>query len=226
MKSAIVYTVLSVVNLIAFAVCMCFLPAQVPVHFNWEGVCDSLGSPWLFIGLPAAAALVSAGLWASLLSRSERNGKIIVVTLSAVGAVLAYLGWLSFALAAAGTALGAKTAFPFGLAIIFPLSVLMVFFGNYLPRVKPNKTLGLRTPSTLKSESVWVRTHRVGGVLFFAGGLISACASIAFSCVRAGIDLNFVSLIIFAVVVLFVCAFVPIYARALYRRERRESAEQ
>ena len=204
MKSAIVYTVLSVVNLIAFAVCMCFLPAQVPVHFNWEGVCDSLGSPWLFIGLPAAAALVSAGLWASLLSRSERNGKIIVVTLSAVGAVLAYLGWLSFALAAAGTALGAKTAFPFGLAIIF----------------------GLRTPSTLKSEAVWTKTHRVGGVLFFAGGLISACASIAFSCVRAGIDLNFVSLIIFAVVVLFVCAFVPIYARVLYRRERRESAEQ
>lgn len=225
MKTAVLYTVLAVVNLIVFAVCAAFLPAQVPVHFNWEGVCDQLGSPWLFIAMPAAAALVSAGIWSGVASGKEKNGKIITTTLSVLGALLAYIGWLAFALAASGTELGAKTAFPFGLAIIFPLSVLMIFCGNYLPRVKPNKTLGLRTPSTLRSEAVWAKTHRTGGFLFFAGGLISACASIVFSCVRAGIDLNFVSLVIFAAVVLFICTFIPVYARVLYNREKRESAQ-
>ena len=58
LKTAILYTALSLVSLIAFAVGILFLPEEVAIHFNFEGVCDRMGSPWVYISLPAAAALI------------------------------------------------------------------------------------------------------------------------------------------------------------------------
>jgi uncharacterized membrane protein len=48
--------------------------------------------------------------------------------------------------------------------------------GNWLPRVRPNFFVGIRTPWTISSDVVWRRTHRVAGRLLFASGLGSALA--------------------------------------------------
>ena len=44
--------------------------------------------------------------------------------------------------------------------------------GNYLPTIKPNYFIGVRTPWTLDSEQVWTTTHRFSGRLWVAGGMI------------------------------------------------------
>ena len=60
-KTAILYTVLSLLSLIGFAIGILFLPEEVAVHFNYEGVCDRMGSPWVYISLPAARRSFRAG---------------------------------------------------------------------------------------------------------------------------------------------------------------------
>lgn len=52
--------------------------------------------------------------------------------------------------------------------------LLLAGVGNYLTSLKPNYFVGIRTPWTLESETVWRRTHRLGGRLLVAGGLLAA----------------------------------------------------
>ena len=54
----------------------------------------------------------------------------------------------------------------------------MVALGNYLPRVKPNYTFGIRMPWTLASEDNWRRTHRFAGPVFVAAGAAMLAAAL------------------------------------------------
>jgi hypothetical protein len=47
----------------------------------------------------------------------------------------------------------------------------LVIAGNVLPRLRPNSTMGIRTPWTLGDERTWNRVHRAGGYLLAAFGL-------------------------------------------------------
>ena len=84
MRAAILYTVVSLVNLIAFAVGILFLPAQVPIHFNAALTADAMGSPWVYLSLPGAAALISAGIWAALFQKKNRAVTVGVLTVAGI----------------------------------------------------------------------------------------------------------------------------------------------
>ncbi len=61
------------------------------------------------------------------------------------------------------------------MGLLLALVGLMVAgMGNYLTTVKPNWFIGIRTPWTLESETVWRKTHQLAGRLMVAGGLLSA----------------------------------------------------
>lgn len=57
------------------------------------------------------------------------------------------------------------------------LGLMFTILGNVMPKFRPNYFYGFKTPWTLDDPTVWVRTHRLGGRLFFAAGLISIAAS-------------------------------------------------
>ena len=212
-KTAILYTVLSLISLIGFVVGILFLPEEVAVHFNFEGVCDRMGSPWVYIALPAAAALVSGGLFVAAW-KERKNARILNLCLVVVGAVLTVLGWALFALGAQGTQLGEKLNFPFAVAILLPLAILIMVMGNYMPVAKRNKWFGLRTKETLASDYVWEKANRFSGVLLFAAGALSAAASILFSV----LGLDFVALIVTVALILIVTVISVVYAYRIAKR--------
>lgn len=51
------------------------------------------------------------------------------------------------------------------------LGLLYAFIGNIMPKFKSNFFIGIKTPWTLSSDEVWKKTHRLGGFLFFFGGI-------------------------------------------------------
>jgi uncharacterized membrane protein len=53
------------------------------------------------------------------------------------------------------------------------LGILFFGIGNILGDVEMNWFLGIRTPWTLSSQTVWDETHRVGGRLFKISGLLA-----------------------------------------------------
>ncbi|MEC8832569.1 MAG: SdpI family protein, partial [Bacteroidota bacterium] len=59
--------------------------------------------------------------------------------------------------------------------------VLFIIFGNYFKTIKANYFIGIRTPWTLENESVWKETHKLGGKIWFAGGLLIILSSLIFN---------------------------------------------
>lgn len=52
--------------------------------------------------------------------------------------------------------------------IILPLALSPLFYyiGDMLPNTERNWTIGIRTPWTMSSDTVWKKTHDLGGTLF------------------------------------------------------------
>lgn len=95
------------------------------------------------------------------------------------------------------------------LAIVPPMAFFCWLTGMLLGRAKRNFFIGIRTPWTLSSDAVWKQTHRRGGQLFKAAGVI-----ILFSLV-------FPSMAFFLMIVplLGVALYLVVYSYFLYRRE-------
>lgn len=58
--------------------------------------------------------------------------------------------------------------------LLVGVGLLLAGLGNLMNSVKPNYFVGIRTPWTLDSETVWRRTHHLAARLFTAGGLLLA----------------------------------------------------
>ncbi len=61
-------------------------------------------------------------------------------------------------------------------AIVPAIGLLFMFAGVLIRRAKRNFFIGIRTPWTLSSDQVWDQTHRLGAVLFIAGGVLAVLA--------------------------------------------------
>jgi uncharacterized membrane protein len=61
--------------------------------------------------------------------------------------------------------------------ILVMVSLLFTFLGNLMYHIKPNYFIGIRLPWTLENENNWRHTHRLAGITWFIGGIISATLS-------------------------------------------------
>lgn len=59
------------------------------------------------------------------------------------------------------------------LAMIPGLGLLFVFAGVMMSQARRNYFIGIRTPWTLANDTVWDETHKLGGKLFIAAGILS-----------------------------------------------------
>jgi uncharacterized membrane protein len=63
-----------------------------------------------------------------------------------------------------------NTNFKMSAAMLPFMGVLFIAIGFMLGKAKRNFFIGIRTPWTLSSDSVWDKTHQIGSVLFMASG--------------------------------------------------------
>lgn len=153
------------------------LPAEVPTHWNLRGEADGWMArlPGAFIApfiATAILALVHALPWIDPRRRNfERHRDDLALIANLIVLFCALLE---------GLTLGAALGWPVDVAsgLMAGLGLLLVGVGNYLPRIRSNWWIGVRTPWTLDSERVWRDTHRVAGRAFVAGGLLLVVAAL------------------------------------------------
>jgi len=148
------------------------LPDPMVIHWNASGEPDGYGSRMFGAFLLPVVILSIWGLLLVLPKIDPRRANIaqfrdsydvLVIAVVAVTCLL-HVGIL-------GSALG----WPIQVGRLAPVAVggLFLVVGTLLPRFKSNFFFGIRTPWTLSSETVWTRTHRVGGGLMMViGGLL------------------------------------------------------
>jgi uncharacterized membrane protein len=100
-----------------------------------------------------------------------------------------------------------------GRLIVAATGAMLVLIGNQLGKSRSMYLIGMRTPWTLASEDVWIRTHRLAGKLMVAGGVLIFGAAL--------LHLPAARLMAVLVAVISVSAGIPIvYSFLLWRRER------
>ncbi len=80
-----------------------------------------------------------------------------------------------------------------------------------MEKAKRNWFIGIRTPWTLNSDAVWDKTHRIGGRLFKAAGIVALL----------GVFFPNHAILLILVPAILVASFTIIYSYFEYQRETR-----
>ncbi|HKQ38339.1 MAG TPA: SdpI family protein [Verrucomicrobiae bacterium] len=111
--------------------------------------------------------------------------------------------------------IGAGLALDMSRIIGVGMALLIGVLGNFMGKIRPNYFTGIRTPWTLESPHVWIRTHRFGGRLMIAVAVLLLIACFT---------LKGVAWVSVMVSLILVMAFVPmIYSFIIYKKERLEA---
>jgi len=148
------------------------LPEQVASHWDAQGQVNGyMGKFWGVFLLP----LILAGMWLIFLVvpnidpkheniqkfRSSFDNFMVVMFAFMLYIYLLIIAWN----------LGYQ--FDFVRFIVPACAVLFFAVGSLVTSAKPNWSIGIRTPWTMSSTSVWEKTHALGGTLFKAAALVS-----------------------------------------------------
>lgn len=148
------------------------LPDVIPTHWGADGRPNGwMPRPWgAVVGPVVTTFLYVLGLVMPRidprLARREGSDEVY----AALRAILSGFGCFVTYLVLSTAASGAKTLDVGTLWV--GMGLLFIMLGNYMPKLRPNFLMGIRTPWTLSSEQVWYDTHRVGGRVMVVAGLL------------------------------------------------------
>lgn len=167
---------LAVVALVIAAVALSLavysrLPAIMPTHWNAAGKIDDYSPKALGAFALPAMMLALAGLFVALPALSPK-GFDIEQRSRAYRAILLILLLFMLGLHVFLLLSAMNMAPSISTSVSLLLGALFVMLGNYLPKLRRNFYIGIRTPWTLADEDVWFRTHRLGGVVFVVSGAL------------------------------------------------------
>lgn len=161
----------------AFAAAMYHsLPESVPTHWNDHGIVNGYTpKPWGVFILP----LAMLGIYLMFLivpaispSGFRINRFIRVYWILCTVTIGFLLVMTIFALLKAQ-----GTSVPLNRVVNAGIGVLIIVIGNFLGKVTKNFFVGIRTPWTLASDEVWLRTHRLAGISFVIAGFVVLIAA-------------------------------------------------
>jgi len=152
------------------------LPPTVATHWNLRGVADGFSGRLMAVSIMPLVIIAMTGVFNVLPRLDPRRAnysKFIGTYWLIANAVILFI------LIGHGMIVATGLGYPVKIGRTMPIGVglLFIVLGNYLTRVEPNWFVGIRTPWTLSSDTVWRKTHRTGGWTMVLGGIvIAACA--------------------------------------------------
>ena len=175
-KLSLICSILSAVVMIVLVATL--LPDTVATHYNIHGVVDSWGSKWIyciFALLPLIIHLCYE-IYRRKTAPDKRGAEEKIVMF--IPFLFIAISWILFPFDPAATSMN-----PARLSWLLTLiGLAMMYISNYMGKLPQNWHTGLKTPWTLMNETVWKKTHRIGGFLGMAGGAVIVIASIIAMC--------------------------------------------
>jgi uncharacterized membrane protein len=186
------------------------LPDLMPSHWNAAGAIDGYMSKlWGVFLMPIiTVALVVLFLVIPQIDPLKAN---IAKFRDAFN--LFVVGFVAYMLYIYALTLAASLGYQFNMTIMLlpVVGLLFIGIGYMMGKARRNFFIGIRTPWTLSSETVWDETHKLGAKMFMLGGLVTI--------VSAFLGENGIWLMLIA---MLAAAFVPIvYSYILWRRENQ-----
>lgn len=145
------------------------LPESMATHFNLSGQADGFSGRLMTVfGLPVFMLLLH---WFCLFvtSKDPRAGNVSPKMRSLTYWIIPLVSTFVM-ISIYGQALGYFVNQIMILNLL--LGIIFMVIGNYLPKTRPNYTIGIRLPWTLYDEENWVKTHRLAGKTWLFCGIL------------------------------------------------------
>ncbi len=185
------------------------LPEAFPVHWGVDGEADSFGGKVFFVfGMPL---IMYAIFWLCLVltskdsSNKNQHGKVFGMMIWIMPVMSLFVAGISY-FGAIGKGLEMFSFLPALLGILFAA------MGNYMPKCKQNRTIGVKIKWTLENEENWNATHRFTGKVMFFGGLLMILCCFLPGFWGIGVALAIVLVNVFATY---------IYSYAYYKKQKK-----
>ena len=148
------------------------LPERIPIHWNLQGHVDGYlpKNPLSAFALPATALAVWI-LFLALPAIDPKREKYSMfareyATIESCVIGFFFLIHLVVVLNSTGCRIPVEKTVPGAISLLF------VVMGNLMGKIRQNYFVGIKLPWTLADERVWNKTHRLGGKLFVAAGIL------------------------------------------------------
>ncbi|PFR92299.1 SdpI family protein [Priestia megaterium] len=209
MKKHVFPLSITLLTLLAWLIALPHLPATMPIHWGANGEADGfatkINAMILTVGIMVLIYFIIA--FVPRIDPRKENYKYFSKTYNIVlNAVLLLFFFVNMSTILQGLGYNVPMSY------IAPIMAGLVFIiiGNYLQRVRSNYFMGIRTPWTLSNETVWKKTHRLSGKIFFIGGLLIL--------ISAFLPDGYKSVIMWGSIVL--CVAIPyLYSYLAYKKE-------
>lgn len=169
-KKQVMIWILALLPVVMVAAVYSRLPQQIPTNWGFDGHISYGGKRTLWI--MAGTAPFLAGLFHVLpdIDPKRRNYRkfqevyvgfqlfMQIFLLIMIGIVIVESFW-------PGTV-------KVSMVVSAMCGILFMMLGNMMPKFRQNFFIGFRTPWALMNEQVWNKTHRLGGRMMFAAGLV------------------------------------------------------
>ncbi len=192
-------------------------PEQVPIHWNFQGDVDNYGSAAFgAFFLPALIILLYIFfLFLPILDpRQERYGEFISSYHLMKDIIIFSLLFIFILVGLVG--LGYSVDISFWVPIM--IGGLFVAIGSIMRQVKSNWFMGIRTPWTLSSETVWQKTHQLASKVMAISGLL-----IAATVLKPGAGFK-IALLVIAISI--VAIGLPLYSYIIFHQEKKVSSNK
>ncbi|MBK9006351.1 MAG: SdpI family protein [Anaerolineae bacterium] len=186
------------------------LPDPMPAHWNAAGEIDGYMSKFWGVFLIPIISIALAGLFLIIPNIDPLKANIAQFRATFNWFIVVFVVYMLYVYALTlFAALG--TSFNMTLMLLPAVGLLFIGIGYLMNGAKRNFFIGIRTPWTLSSDTVWDETHKLGSKLFMLGGVVTIlCAFLG----ESGIWIMLVAML--------GAAFAPIvYSYVLYQRETK-----
>ena len=183
------------------------LPEQVPMHWNVNGEVDGWGSKgFVVFGFPLIMlGFQWCGVFVTSLDKASKDmkGKPVQLVLW----IYPFISLLVHSLVYTKV-----LGYDLSVEVIMPLAMGLMFMviGNFLPKCKRNRTVGIKLPWTLNDDENWNKTHRFAGKLWVIGGAVIMATAV------------FGSFIVFFIITLLMVIVPTVFSYLYYRKQAKE----
>jgi len=192
------------------------MPESVPMHFGIDGRPDRYGTKQELLTISIILSAVSLGIYFLIRFLPKIDPK---KTAGYSGGTFTKMAFVLVVFLAAIQLFiidaAASSSFSLNKYLLPVLGLFFACLGNLMHNVKSNYFIGIRTPWTLEDEDTWRVTHQLAGKLWFAGGILTAIATLL---------LPFKAGFIVFIAVVAVITLIPVIYSYLYFKRKQKTA--
>ncbi len=188
------------------------LPERMTTHLDPFGMVWGSGSRWavVFVIPLVLLALHWLGMWWTARDHRhrEQDKKVMGMIFWIMPVISLWANGMLYAVA-----LGLSVNLMILVCVL--LGVIFLVTGNYMPKCRRNRTVGIKIKWTLANEENWVATHRFAGKIWVICGFL-----FLFSAFLPSSFLPWVMIAVIALAIVPIAVYSPLYARKQIREGR------